>query len=138
MAPKSKVKKEASEILLATMCSFLRQGLEEVSLPLLIECIIELKKQLPIKYRFYEECFFSPDLFSDLNQLSFHGYLQRYEYTQDAFLPKTFYKLTLLGAGQGSKILESLPQENIDLIKNVASLSISNDKRRWEPYRRQL
>lgn len=137
MEAKGKVKKKASEILLATICSFLRQGIEEVSLPLLIECMIELKKRFPIKYRFYEECFFSPDLFSDLNQLSYQGYLQRYEYTQDAFLPKTFYKLTLLGTGQGGKILDSLPEGNVELIKNVVSFSISNDKERWEPYRRQ-
>lgn len=137
MIAKGKVKKKTSEILLATTYSFLRQGIEGVSLPLLIECIIELKKKFPIKYRFYEECFFSPDLFSDLDHLSYHGYIQRYEYTQDAFLPKTFYKLTLLGTGQGSKILDSLPEENVELIKNVVSFSISNDRERWEPYRRQ-
>ena len=136
MEAKVKAQKKASEILLATICSFLRQGIEEVSLPLLIECIMELEKKLPIKYRFYEGCFFSPDLFSDLNQLSYQGYLHRYEYTQDAYLPKTFYKLTLLGTGQGGKTLDSLPEENVGLIKSVVALSICNDKERWEPYRR--
>lgn len=131
-------KKKDANVVLATMHSFIMHGVDEVSLPLLLETVMELQKSLLLRYHFYKDCFYSADLFFDLDQLGDHGYLQRYEYIQDAFLPKTFYKLTSLGTGEAKKILDSLMDEDTQAIANAVSVSISNDKKMWQPYERSL
>lgn len=110
---------------------FLNKGVEEVSLPELTECVAELGKLSLVSYHFPEGLFYSYELFDDLKILEYKGCIQRYEYTHDSFLPKTYYKLTMLGQGVGKRLLDILSEEMKRTVEDAVALSITNNNRRW-------
>lgn len=132
MASKAKKGKlKDIDLVLAALYLFLHKRREEVSLPELTECVAELEKLSVTSYHFPKGLFYSSELFSDLRTLQCEGYVHRYEYTHDAFLPKTYYKLTMLGQGKGGRLFEALSEDQSNSLESAVETSISNNEKRW-------
>jgi len=124
------------EMLLATLCVFLSQGKEEVSLSEFQESIAEFQREFPLGYPFSERFLLSVDLLSDVKDLDYRGYIRDYHYRLDAFLPKRFLTLTALGRGQGNKVLGMLKDDVVKSLTNAVELAIRNYKERWRLWAR--
>lgn len=125
------------EILLAALCVFYRRGKEEVSLSELQETIAEFQQRFrPLGYSYSSRFLYSLDVLSDLEDLSYGGYVRRYNYRHDAFLPKRFLALSPLGKGRGWKILEMLSAEEMQSLQNAVVTAIKNYEGRWRLWSR--
>ena len=125
------------ELLLAALCVFSRRGKEEVSLSEFQESIAEFQREFStLGYAYSSRFLYSLDVLSDLEDLSYHGYVRHYTYRRDAFLPKRFLALTPLGRGRGWKILEMLSDDEIQSLQNAVVTAIRNYEGRWRLWSR--
>ena len=125
------------EVLLATICIFSKQGKDEVSLSEFQESISEFQREFPmLGYTYSSKFLNSLDVLRDLKDLYHNGYIHQYNYRHDSFLPKRFLKLTSLGKGRGSKILDMLSSEEIQSLESAVIRAIENHKRRWRLWSR--
>lgn len=133
---KSKEKIDSLDKLTLTMYLFHRRGREEVSLSELLECVA--KSPSLFEYSFSERFLYSMDLLSDLRKLDYQGYIDRYKYRRDAFLPKNFIRLTALGKGRSRRILKQFSKETIDSLENSVLTAMKNREERWRLWSRKL
>jgi len=124
------------EMLLATLCIFLKQGREEVSLSEFQESIAEFQREVSLGYSYSGRFLYSLGVLTDLKDLYYRGYIRQYNYRHDAFLPKRFLTLTPLGKGRGWKILDMLSEDKIQGLKNAVTTAIRNHKLRWRLWSR--
>lgn len=127
-----------TEMLLATLCAFSRQGKDEVSLSEFQESIAEFQQKFPsLGYAFSERFLLSSDLLSDLKDLDYRGYIRDYHYRLDALLPKRFLALTALGRGLGSKFLQTLTEDVVVDLTNAVTIATKHYKERWRLWARE-
>ena len=125
------------EMLLATLCVFSREGKKEISLSELQESIAEFQQHFrPLGYSYSSRFLYSLDVLSDLEDLSYRGYVRHYNYRHDSFLPKRFLTLTPLGKGRGWKILEMLSDDETQSLQNAVMTAIKNYEGRWRLWSR--
>lgn len=125
-----------TEILLATLCIFAKQGRDEVSLSEFQESIAEFQREFPLGYSFSERFLLSVDLLSDVKDLDYRGYIRDYHYRLDALLPKRFLALTPLGRGHGNKVLGMLTDDVMKSLTSAVELAMRNYKERWRLWAR--
>ena len=125
------------EILLATLSVFSREGKDEVSVTEFQESIAEFQREFPmLGYTYSSRFLYSLDVLEDLKELNYSGYIRQYKYRHDSFLPKRFLALTPLGKGRGHKILDILPEDEIQGLKRAVAKAIENHKLRWRLWSR--
>lgn len=124
------------EILLATMCIFSKEAKDEVSLSEFQESIAEFQRFRPLGYAYSSRFLYSLDVLSDLDDLSYGGYVHHYNYRHDSFLPKRFLTLTSLGKGRGCKILGMLSGDEIQSLQKAVVTAIKNYESRWRLWSR--
>lgn len=134
---KSKIKgQDRRKVVLSALYTFCLKGVEEISLPEFLESIYYLQEKYDLGYEFWDRFLYSPRLMKDLASLHFEGYIKRYEYRHDAFLPKQFLSLTLLGKGTGKRHREGLSEQLKETLEIAVDNAIQNYKKRWQFYRR--
>ncbi len=131
-----KIKHPRAEVLLAALYFFLEHGKKEVSLSEFQESVAEFQQEFPLGYAFSERFLYSLDLLFDLKDLHYRGYIHQYNYKHDAFLPKRFLALTALGKGRGSKILNTLADEEAQALENAVVRAMENHEERWRLWSR--
>jgi len=125
------------EILLAILCIFSNYEKDEVSFSEFLESIVEFQKKFSsLGYSFSERFLISIELFSDLEDLKYRGYIRDYHYRVDALLPKRFLALTTLGKGQGKRILRLLPDDVVKPLENAVKTAMRNYEERWRLWAR--
>lgn len=128
---------QPKEIVVATLCVFLQKGKEEVSLSELQESVAEFQKEFPLGYSFSGRFLYSPGLASNLEDLQRLGYIRKYTYRHDAFLPKRFLALTMLGRGHGTKVLKGFPEGVIQVLQSATEKAIKSYEETWRLWSRQ-
>jgi hypothetical protein len=129
-------KVEARDVLLACLFLFTEQGEEEISVPEILEGISRLQGVLPLGYDFSKGFLYSSKLFVHITQLEENGYIRRYQYTHDGFLPKSYVALTMLGRGRAEKTTEQLPQPTIDALREAVGAAVAQHREYWRLYAR--
>ena len=134
---KQKIEKgQRQDILLAALYLFAEHSRdEEISRSELVDCLKEFQKEFPLGYEFGEKIpYYSQELFDDLDDLWFQkGYIKQYKYgSRDIPLfPKNFIALKPLGKGHAKKVVETLPPEIIEGLKEAVAIAIKSYKERW-------
>jgi len=130
-------KTSPTDVLLAAMCIFSKEGKAEVSLSEFQESIAEFQRGFPsLGYSFSQRFLFSLDLLADLKDLDYRGYIRDYHYRLDALLPKRFLALTALGRGQGNRVLPTLTEDVVNSLTRAVKIGMSNYDQRWRLWAR--
>lgn len=124
------------DFLLAVLKQFQTQGKEEVSLAEVLESVQKLCEKIDLKYNFYEKVLYSSELFRDLDELIFKGYVQEVVYAHDAFLPKRYVTLTSIGKLQAEEILKRFTENIRRFLSDSVDLAMQNYTRRWRYWSR--
>ncbi|RLG15783.1 hypothetical protein DRN63_04950 [Nanoarchaeota archaeon] len=128
------VKRE--ELLLAVLRMFNRLGREEVSLVELLEAVKNLQRSYKqLRYDFWDRFIYSPKLANDLSKLE-PFYVKRIVYRHDAYLPKTYFALTILGQGRGEVIVNKLDDELKNKLKESVIQAVKSYDETWKLWRR--
>jgi len=127
---------ESRDVLLACLLSFTKRGQEEISLPEILDGVFHLKQALRLGYEFSRDLLYSSRLFEDIAQLEEHGYVRRHVYTHDAFLPKSYVTLTMLGRGHAEMVTQHLTEPTLEAISKAVQVSIGDHKEYWRLYSR--
>lgn len=134
---RKKIRLQKEQVLLATMYLFNKRRESEVSLSEFLESIGEFQKSFNLGYKYWGKYLYSPELVADITSLHYHGYVRRYEYKYDAFLPKNFLSLTVLGKGFGKKYHEKLPEPVKSALEVAVNDAINKHAQRWRFYSRK-
>lgn len=126
------------DFLLIILNEFHENGEKEVSLSEILECINMIRDKIPIGYEFEKELFYSSKLAEDLRKLSYLGYVHKFTYRYDAFLPKTYYFLTYLGKRRNKATIEKMPANYLKLLRESVKVAIDNHKKRWRFWGRSM
>lgn len=132
---KPRLQKE--QVLLATMYLFSKRREPEVSLSEFLGSVQQFQGSFNLGYKYWENYVYSPDLVADMTNLHYRGYVRKYEYKYDAFLPKNFLSLTSLGKGFGKKYHEKLPESAKNALEVAVNDAINKHAQRWRFYSRK-
>jgi hypothetical protein len=124
------------DVLLVSLLSFTKRGQEEISLPEILDSALHVQEGLPLGYEFSRDILYSGELFRDMAQLEESGYIRRYVYTHDSFLPKGYVTLSMLGRGRAEKRAQGLSQPVLDIIGRAVDTSIAQHRESWRLYPR--
>lgn len=130
-------KMHSCDVLLACLLSFTKRGQEEISLPEILDGALHVQEGLPLGYEFSKDILYSSKFFGDIARLEESGYIRRYVYTHDAFLPKSYVTLTMLGRGHAEKTAKGLSQPVLDIIGHAVDTSIAQHRESWRLYPRE-
>lgn len=119
------------DYLLAIFYAFDLEEIPEVSLSEFTESIIELQKKHEFGYDFPEGLFYSHRLMEELQSLQYTGTLRHYEYRHDGFLPKSYFRLTLLGKEKGQQISKAIPPPLLQEINAAVTIALDREINRW-------
>ena len=134
---RKKPRLEKEQVLLATMYLFSKGGEVEVSLSEFLGSIQQFQGRFNLGYKYWDKYVYSPDLIEDINNLQYRGYIRKYEYKYDAFLPKSFLSLTSLGKGFGKTYHEELPELTKNTLEIAVDDAINKHAQRWRFYSRK-
>jgi hypothetical protein len=124
------------DVLLVCLLSFTKRGREEISLPEILDGALHVQEGLPLGYKFSTDILYSSELFRDIAQLEEVGYIRRYVYTHDSFLPKGYVTLSMLGRGRAERTAKGLSQPVLDIIGHAVDTSMAQHKESWRLYPR--
>jgi hypothetical protein len=130
------MRKRRHKILFALLYNFEQEGRREISLSEVLEAIHELQNRTGVGYPFAPRVFYSGKLLRDLDNFASRGYLDCYRYMHDAFVPKTFIKLSLLGRAEGKSSYDQLLDPDKLEVKKYARLAIERYNQRWKIFSR--
>lgn len=132
------MRKRRHKILFALLYNFEQEGRLEISLSEVLEAIHELQDGIAVGYPFATRVLYSGKLVRDLDNFASRGYLDSYRYTHDAFVPKTFMKLTRLGRAEGKASYDQLLDPDKVEVRKYARLAIERYNERWKIFSRVL
>jgi len=124
------------DLILSLLYSFSLKGRDEVSIAEIMYAVQKIQEKYPLGYTFWEGLPISLGLLNDLSELEFKGKVHRITYTHDAFLPKTFYKLSILGKGRGESCMRKLDEKMKTILENATREAIQEYRRLWRLWRR--
>lgn len=129
---------ERRNVILMALYSFYKMEREEVSLPEFLECIKRLQERIPLRYEFSERFLYSSDLMGDLRDLEYRGFVHRFTYRHDAFLPKSYITLTGFGRSRAKKVAQKFPEEFTSILDECISATIESYREKWRLYARTI
>jgi len=119
---------------LTLLCVFTRKGVEEISLSEVLESIQHLQNSYDLGYEYWSRFLYSPGVIRDLTVLQDQGYLKRYQYRHDAFLPKQFLSLTHLGTGTGKRYSEQVSEDVRKAVELAVDTAVcASQQQRFRP-----
>ena len=123
-------------IILGVLHTFHEMGKEEISLSEFLECVRSIQEEIPLGYNFLECLLYSSELMEELRDLEFQGYARRYIYRHNAFLPKSYIRLTPYGELHAQKIMEKIPPKFIPIINRCVRQAMKNYQKTWNIFAR--
>ncbi len=126
------------ENLLLFLLEFYMQGEEEVNISELLESVQNAQEKIDLGYKFSDKVFYSSNFFTDLNKLVDMGYVRRYAYRHNGYLPKNYVALTSVGRKHAQKLLATTAEEKIRLIAESVAKAIMEHRERYRIWARPL
>ena len=132
-------RKVTLENLLLLLLEFYKQDEYEVNVSELLESVQNVQEKIDLGYKFSDKVFYSSNFFADLNKLVDMGYVRRYTYRHNGYLPKNYVLLTSVGKKRAEELLASITEEEkIQIFTESVAKAIKDHRERYKIWARPL